>query len=62
MRSPTRCAWPPGRIELRGLGAGDYRLTDYFNGADLGTVTAQTARIPARFERFLLIEATPIQG
>lgn len=51
-----------GRIELRGLGPGGYRLTDYFNGADLGTVTAQTARIPARFERFLLIEATPIQG
>ncbi|WP_299174721.1 glycoside hydrolase family 36 protein [uncultured Brevundimonas sp.] len=51
-----------GQIELRGLGEGGYRLTDYFNGADLGTVTAQTARIPARFQRFLLIEAAPIQG
>lgn len=51
-----------GQVELRGLGEGGYRLTDYFNGADLGTATADAARIPARFERFLLIEATPIEG
>lgn len=51
-----------GQVELRGLGAGDYRLTDYFNGLDLGTVKGEAARIPARFERFLLIEATPVQG
>lgn len=51
-----------GQVELRGLGEGDYRLTDYFNGADLGTVTADAARISARFEKFLLIEAIPTQG
>ena len=51
-----------GPVELRGLGEGGYRLTDYFNGADLGTATADAARIPARFERFLLIEATPVEG
>lgn len=51
-----------GQVELRGLGEGGYRLTDYFNGADLGTVTADAARIPARFEKFLLIEAIPTQG
>ena len=51
-----------GPVELRGLGADSYRLIDYFNGADLGTVTGTTARIPARFEKFLLIEAIPVQG
>jgi len=51
-----------GQVELRGLAAGSYRLTDYYNGADLGTVTAANARIPARFEKFLLIEAVPVQG
>lgn len=51
-----------GQVELRGLGSGSYRLTDYFNGRDLGTVTGDAARIPARFEKFLLIEAIPTQG
>lgn len=51
-----------GQVELRGLREGGYRLTDYFNGADLGTVTADATRIPARFQRFLLIEAVPMQG
>lgn len=51
-----------GPVELRGLGAGRYQLTDYFNGADLGTVTAAAPRIPARFEKFLLIEAVPAKG
>jgi alpha-galactosidase len=51
-----------GQVELRGLGKGNYRLTDYYNGADLGTVTATTARIPAKFEKFLLIEAVPTKG
>ncbi len=51
-----------GEVELRGLGAGAYRLTDYFNGVELGTATASAPRIPAKFERFLLIEAAPAQG
>jgi alpha-galactosidase len=51
-----------GPIELRGLGEGAYRLTDYYNGRDLGSVTAKTARIPAKFEKFLLIEAVPAKG
>ncbi len=53
-------AWD-GQVELRGLRAGNYKLTDYFNGADLGTVTAKANRIPAKFERFLLIEAAPVE-
>ena len=51
-----------GEVELRGLGGGAYRLTDYFNGVELGTATASASRIPAKFERFLLIEAVPAQG
>jgi len=51
-----------GQVELRGLGDGAYRLTDYFNGVDLGIATQSAARIPARFEKFLLIEATPVQA
>lgn len=51
-----------GPIELRGLGGGAYRLTDYYNNKDLGAVTAKTARISARFEKFLLIEAVPTKG
>ncbi|MDR7117233.1 alpha-galactosidase [Caulobacter sp. BE254] len=51
-----------GPVELRGLGEGVYRLTDYYNGRDLGSVTAKTARIPAKFEKFLLIEAVPAKG
>ncbi|ESQ91043.1 glycoside hydrolase clan GH-D [Asticcacaulis sp. AC460] len=48
-----------GEIELRGLKSGKYRVTDYFNGKDLGTVTASSSRINASFEKFLLIEAVP---
>ncbi len=51
-----------GEVELRGLGGGAYRLTDYFNGVELGTATAAAPRIPAKFEQFLLIEAAPAQG
>lgn len=51
-----------GPVELRGLGEGVYRLTDYYTGRDLGTVTEKTARIPAKFEKFLLIEAVPAKG
>jgi len=49
-----------GEIELRGLTRKRYRLRDYFNDVALGEATPAKARIPAKFERFLLIEATPI--
>jgi alpha-galactosidase len=50
-------AWN-GRIPLRGLGAGRYRVRDLFNDVDLGVVDAQSNSVNARFERFLLIQAT----
>jgi alpha-galactosidase len=47
-----------GPVELRGLEAGKtYRVRDYVNGRDLGTVTGPVATLTARFERSLLLEA-----
>lgn len=48
-----------GRIELRGLAPGRWRLRDLFNARDLGVVDAAHAVLPARFERFLFLQATP---
>jgi len=46
-----------GRIELRGLSAGRWRVRDLFNETDLGTVDAQSNGVNAKFERFLLLRA-----
>jgi alpha-galactosidase len=46
-----------GKLPLRGLGAGRYRVRDLFNDADLGVVDAQANSVDARFERFLLLKA-----
>jgi alpha-galactosidase len=48
-----------GKIELRGLKAGSYRVRDLFNEVDLGKVTAKSNTLNARFERFLLLQAKP---
>jgi alpha-galactosidase len=52
-----------GRVELRGLVPGKYRVRDYFNDRDLGTVSesgpGSRATLDMTFERFLLIEAIP---
>jgi alpha-galactosidase len=47
-----------GEIELRGLAPGTYRVTDYVNGKDLGTVTAPDAKLNATFTDHLLLEVT----
>ncbi len=49
-----------GAVELRGLGNGRYRLTDYVSGADLGVVTGPLARLQVQFEHYLLLEAAPV--
>jgi alpha-galactosidase len=46
-----------GKLELRGLGRGRYRVRDLFNDVELGTVSAQANTVDARFERFLLLRA-----
>lgn len=48
-----------GRVELRGLTAGRWKIRDLFNAADLGVVQGPVAKLPARFERFLFLQATP---
>jgi len=50
---------PVQSVELRGLEDGKtYKVTDYYNHVDLGTVTAQgeTATLEAPVEKYLLIE------
>jgi len=48
-----------GVIELRGLEGRTYRLSDYVNGQDLGTVKGPTATLDVAFEGSLLIVAVP---
>lgn len=51
-----------GAVELRGLGPGSYALCDSFSGEALGIASASANVVRASFDRFLLIEATPLQG
>ena len=48
-----------GEIELRGLASRNYRITDYVNGKDFGTVTGPTAKLKVSFGDNLLLEASP---
>jgi alpha-galactosidase len=48
-----------GSVELRGLEERAYRLTDYVNARNLGTVRGPTATLQVTFEGSLLIQATP---
>jgi alpha-galactosidase len=48
-----------GRIELRGLAPGEYKIVDYENGKELGRVHGPTGSIDAEFEKHLLIRADP---
>ena len=57
-KSNSAAAQWSGEIELRGLAPGNYRVTDYVNGEDLGTVTAPDAKLKAKFSDHLLLEVT----
>jgi alpha-galactosidase len=48
-----------GPIELRGLQERTYRIVDYVQGKDLGSVRGPQATLPAKFNQHLLIEARP---
>lgn len=50
-----------GEIELRGLAPGNYRVSDYANGKDLGLVKVPDGRIQASFQKHLLLEVTKQQ-
>jgi alpha-galactosidase len=48
-----------GPIELRGLQDRTYRIFDYVNNKDLGTVHGPQATFSAQFDKHLLVEARP---
>jgi alpha-galactosidase len=47
-----------GKVELRGLGPGRWRVRDLFDETDLGTIDAGAPTVNAKFERFLMLQAT----
>ncbi len=50
-----------GEVELRGLKPGTYRVYDYGDGTDLGTIQAAEAQVPklkTKFNQHLLLEVT----
>ncbi|MCJ7557278.1 MAG: hypothetical protein MUP90_10245, partial [Gammaproteobacteria bacterium] len=49
-----------GQVELRGLESARYQVTDYFAGKDLGMVGGPSAKIDVAFNRFLLVQASPV--
>ena len=48
-----------GKITLRGLSSGAYRVTDYVEGKSLGTVRGPAATLDVQFEGHLLLQAKP---
>ena len=46
-------------MELRGLEEKGYRVIDYVNDAQIGSVAGPSARLDVDFEGFLLVEASP---
>ena len=48
-----------GPLELRGLQAGGYHVTDFVNGRDLGHVEGPRATLKAGFSGSLLLEVRP---
>ena len=48
-----------GPVELRGLAAVSYRVTDYVHSVDLGVVKGPLATLDVKFDQSLLIEARP---
>ncbi len=49
-----------GEIELRGLGEGNYKVYDYVNQVDLGSVAGPVGILQTSFKKHLLIECSPI--
>ena len=58
-KPPAPSSWS-GEIELRGLETKNYRVTDYVNQKDFGTVKGPIAKLRVNFEDDLLLEASPV--
>jgi alpha-galactosidase len=48
-----------GEVELRGLDSKLYKITDYVNQKDYGTVKGPAAKLEVEFDKYLLLEARP---
>ncbi len=48
-----------GPVELRGLSNRKYRVVDYENGKDLGSVQGPTAKLDISFSKHLMLEVNP---
>jgi len=57
-KQPKQLSWS-GEIELRGLESKNYRVTDYVNRKDFGTVKGPTAKLKVSFGDSLLLQASP---
>ncbi|MEJ2009534.1 MAG: family 10 glycosylhydrolase, partial [Acidobacteriota bacterium] len=49
-----------GELELRGLSAGKYRVYDYENEKDLGTIDGANPRLKTEFRKHLLLEVSKV--
>ncbi|MEX0681162.1 MAG: glycoside hydrolase family 36 protein [Balneolales bacterium] len=59
-KDPNDAGTYQGAVELRGLQDGvTYRVSDYENGVDFGTVIGPVASVEASFTNHLLLEAVP---
>jgi alpha-galactosidase len=56
--NPGASPWQ-GEVELRGLEPQSYRVTDYANGKDLGSIDGRAPRLKVEFARELLLEVRP---
>jgi len=58
--APSTAVWK-GELELRGLKPGKYRVSEYAEGKELGSVetTGDEAKLPAEFADHLLLEVSP---
>jgi alpha-galactosidase len=56
--SANEAVWK-GEVELRGLPAGTFRVTDYVHHKELGAVTGPVGKLKVEFNGSLLVEAAP---
>jgi len=56
---PTNSGQWKGEVELRGLPAGTFRITDYVHHKELGQVTGPVGKLNVDFTGSLLLEASP---
>jgi alpha-galactosidase len=49
-----------GIVKLKGLTKKEYRIFDYYNNKDYGTITSGKPELQVTFDRFLLLKAVPV--